>query len=145
MSLLRFSITATTKGRTDVTETLGDRSFSRAQTQGRPVGLLGFGERATELFGRVLILSVRNVFFVHDFRMSRARAHVSRRGRQRSQDNPPNNQCLIPLWPLCRSSVASVSKKDRCLDHLWFRRSRAWSRVCVLCDERASLLTCDAS
>jgi hypothetical protein len=43
--------------------------------------------------------------------MSRVRAKVSRRGRQRSQDDPRNNKRLIPLWPLCRSSVASVAKR----------------------------------
>jgi hypothetical protein len=43
-----------------------------------------------------VILSFRIAFFVHDFRMSRARAHVSRRGRQRSQDDPQMPHPSVP-------------------------------------------------
>jgi hypothetical protein len=71
-----------------------------------------------------VILSFRIAFFVHDFPVSRSRRRQPA-GRRRSQDDLPNNKSLIPLWPLCRSSVGSVAKKDRCLDHIWFRRSRA--------------------
>jgi hypothetical protein len=71
---------------------------------------------------------------VHDFPVLRARAHVSRRGRQRSQDDLPNNKRLIPLCSPCPSSAASVTKMDRCLDHLRFRPSRA--RVSVAKKDR---------